>query len=74
VYSKYNQKKSESPAKTNKAGNHDKNWTIADEEKLQLLFHNQESFKAIARELGRGEKGVNIKLINLGLLAEDEEF
>ena len=74
VYSKYNQKKSSSGAKTSKAGNHGKSWTVADEEKLQLLFHNQESFKAIARELGRGEKAVKIKLINLGLMVEDEEY
>ena len=74
MYSKYNQKKSSSDAKTNKAGNHCKSWTVADEEKLQLLFNNQESFKAIARELGSGEKAVKIKLINLGLLAEDEEY
>ncbi|MEJ0104119.1 MAG: 3'-5' exonuclease [Bacteroidota bacterium] len=63
-----------SKAGSNKATNHGKRWTDAEEDLLEELFAQGQGIKEIAASLGRGEKGVRVKLINLGLLDEDEVF
>ena len=58
----------------NKPTNHGKRWTDAEEDLLEELFTQGQGIKEIAASLGRGEKGVRVKLINLGLIDEDEVF
>jgi len=63
-------------SKTNytKTANHGKRWTDDDTELLEELFRNGNSIKEMAASLGRGEKGVRVKLVQLGLIDEDEVF
>lgn len=63
-------------SKTNytKATNHGKRWTDAEEELLEELFRQGSSIKEIASSLARGEKGVRVKMIQLGFIDEDEVF
>ena len=63
-----------SSIKSSKPTNQGKAWTNEEAEKLETMFYNHDSFKEIAKELGRGEKGIKTKLINLGLMAEDEGY
>jgi len=58
----------------NKTTNHGKRWTDAEEDLLEELFTQGQGIQEIAASLGRGEKGVRVKLINLGLIDEDEVF
>lgn len=58
-----------------KTTNHGKRWTEEEEDELAELFSTGITFKEIAKKLGRGENGVRMKLMNLGLLDEkDEDF
>jgi superfamily I DNA/RNA helicase len=57
-----------------KTTNHGKRWNEAEEELLEQLFRQGSNMKEIAASLGRGEKGVRVKLIQLGLLDEDDVF
>ena len=51
-----------------RTGNHGKRWTELEEELVERLFHEGTGVKEIAKTLERGESGVRIKLINMGLL------
>jgi F-box protein 18 (helicase) len=57
-----------------KAGNYGKRWSYEDEDMLEQLYRDGSSMKEIAKALGRGENGVRMKLINLGLMDEGEAF
>lgn len=57
-----------------KSGNHGKRWTEEEEEMLIEQHRNQYSLKEIAKNLGRGEAGVKMKLMNLGLMNEEDVF
>ncbi|MCX6319100.1 MAG: UvrD-helicase domain-containing protein [Bacteroidetes bacterium] len=59
---------------TGRTGNHGKRWTDEEEEVLLELYKNQYSVKEMAKSLGRGEAGVKIKLMNLGLLDDGELY
>lgn len=54
-----------------KSSNHGKKWTAKDENELMDLFNGATPLKDIARQLGRGERGIRIKLVSLGLLEND---
>jgi superfamily I DNA/RNA helicase len=75
LYSQY-QSKATGGKRTNssKPVNSGKPWNIDDEDRLEIMFHNHQSLKEIATELGRGERAVRMKLINLGLIEEDEVY
>ena len=55
-----------------KQGNHGKKWTPEEENKVTELFKAGKTFKQIARQISRGENGVRIKLINLGVAEEGD--
>lgn len=55
-----------------KTTNHSKHWTDEDEDEASELFNDGVAIKDIAKKLGRGINGVKIKLMNMGLM-EDEE-
>jgi F-box protein, helicase, 18 len=77
LYSKTEAKKSTNniaTLKNNKPHNQGKSWKPEEVEKLEQLFYNHESFSTIAEMLGRSEKSIQIKLIGLGLLAQDDEY
>ncbi len=75
LYSKADKyKPATTSSKSNRSSNSGKHWSADDEDKLQTMFYNHDSFKEIAKELGRGEKAIRMKLINLGLMAEDELY
>lgn len=57
-----------------KTTNHGKRWTDEEEESLIEQYRNQYSIKEIAKSLGRGEAGVRMKLINMGLMEEGDKF
>lgn len=59
---------------TGRTGNHGKRWTDEEEESLVEQFRNQYSIREIAKSLGRGEAGVKMKLMNLGLLDEGDLY
>lgn len=54
-----------------KSTNHGKKWTEDEQTLLTEMYSKGRSTREIAIELARGEKGVRLKLINLGLLSED---
>ncbi len=56
-----------------KTTNHGKRWTDEEEDEAAKLFNDGVSLKDIAKKLARGINGVKIKLMNMGLI-EDEEF
>ncbi len=51
--------------------NHGKKWTDEEQDELTTLFESGTSIKEIAQTLGRGERGIRIKLMSLGMLDED---
>lgn len=55
-----------------KQGNHGKKWTTEEENKVTQLFNAGKTIKQIARQISRGENGVRIKLINLGVVEEGD--
>lgn len=57
-----------------KTTNHGKRWTDEEEENLIEQYRNQYSIKEIAKNLGRGEAGVKMKLVNLGLMDEGDDY
>lgn len=57
-----------------KTTNHGKRWTDEEEDTLEQLYAAGTSIKDIAKKLGRGENGVRIKLMNIGLLDEGDVF
>jgi superfamily I DNA/RNA helicase len=62
-------------AKTaDKPGNYGKRWSPAEEETLEQLYLDGIGLHEIAVKLGRGKNGVRIKLVNLGLMDEGDEF
>ena len=69
----YSRSQNTSSGKSKKA-NQGKKWTEEDEDLLVQLYNEANGLKAIASELGRGENAVRIKLINLGLLEEVDDF
>jgi F-box protein, helicase, 18 len=64
--------KKEAKSSYTKSGNHGKRWTDEEEDEAAKLFNNGTSIKDIAQKLLRGENGVRIKLINMGLVDEGE--
>lgn len=74
LYSKHNQKKAVGALRTGKPGNSGKSWTADDEDKLHTMFYNHDSFKEMAKELGRGERAIRMKLVSLGLMSDDELY
>jgi superfamily I DNA/RNA helicase len=48
--------------------NHGKKWSEEDESTLVEMFQQGRSAMEIAKKIGRGEKGVKIKLMSLGLM------
>lgn len=58
----------------NQTTNHGKRWTDEEEEMLADLYRQGKSLKVIAASLGRGENGVRVKLISLGLVDDSEVF
>lgn len=54
-----------------RATNHGKKWTEEEQNRLTEMFSKGSSTKEIAKQLARGEKGVRIKLMSLGLLDGD---
>ncbi|MEO5682668.1 MAG: UvrD-helicase domain-containing protein [Chitinophagaceae bacterium] len=57
-----------------KSGNHGKKWSKEDEEFLKQSHYAGSSIKEMAAQLSRGQNGVRIKLINMGMADEDAEF
>jgi superfamily I DNA/RNA helicase len=57
-----------------KSGNHGKRWSEEEEDLLIEQYRNQYSIKEIAKNLGRGEAGIKMKLMNLGLMNEEDVF
>ncbi len=66
-YQKYNYE-TRSSGEYSKNTNHGKPWTYEDEEKIEKMFEAGKSFKEIAKAVGRGQKGVEMKLMNLGMI------
>lgn len=62
--------KKEAKSSYTKSGNHGKRWTDEEEDEAAGLFNTGKSIKEIARQLSRGENGVRMKLINMGLIDE----
>lgn len=58
----------------NKTTNHGKRWTDDEEDRLEELYTAGSSIKEIAKKLARGESGVRIKLMNIGLLDDGDVF
>ncbi len=52
--------------------NYGKKWTVEEENKLTQLHKSGNSVKLIAKQLSRGESGVLMKLVNLGLADEGD--
>lgn len=75
LYSEY-QSKLTATKKNNssKPVNSGKLWMNDDEDRLEIMFHNHQSLKDMATELGRGERAIRLKLIGLGLIEEDEVY
>jgi hypothetical protein len=69
----YSRSQNTSSGKSKKA-NQGKKWTDEDEELLVQLYNDENGIKEIANELGRGENAVRIKLINLGMIEEGDDF
>lgn len=67
-------KRNNNSPKSYKPANSGKPWHNGDEERLEEMFRNQQSLKEMATELGRGERAVRVKMINLGLIEEDEFY
>jgi len=57
-----------------RSGNHGKRWTEEEQKQLEKLYNTNHSIEAIAKELNRGERGVRIKLINMGLMKDSDVF
>lgn len=53
-------------------GNYGKKWTPEEENKVAQLYKAGNSAKQIARQISRGESGVMMKLVNLGLADEGD--
>jgi hypothetical protein len=75
LYSQYQSKATGgNKSSSSKPINSGKPWLIDDEDRLEIMFHNHQSLKEIATELGRGERAVRMKMIGLGLIEEDEVY
>jgi hypothetical protein len=57
-----------------KPGNSGKRWTDEETNRLSDLYLGNNPIAAIARELGRGQNAVRIKLQQIGLLEEGDIF
>lgn len=57
-----------------KTTNHGKRWTDEEADQLTELHIAGNSLKEIAKKLGRGESGVRIKLMSIGLLKDEDAF
>jgi len=55
-----------------KTANHGKRWTDDEEDTAAELFSNGIPIKDIAIQLGRGANGVRTKLMNMGLVEDDD--
>jgi superfamily I DNA/RNA helicase len=55
-----------------KAGNHGKKWTLEEEITVTQLYKAGNTIKQIAKQISRGENGVLLKLINLGVAEEGD--
>jgi ATP-dependent exoDNAse (exonuclease V) beta subunit len=53
-------------------GNYGKKWTSEEEHKVTQLYKAGNSIKQIAKQVSRGESGVLMKLVNLGLADEND--
>ncbi len=54
--------------------NHGKRWTDDEEDQAAELFTKGIPIKDIAKQLSRGANGVRMKLVNMGLIEDGEEF
>ena len=66
--------KKELNIRSSKPGNYGKKWSAEDVDEAILLFNNGESLKEIAKRLSRGENGVRMKLMDMGLLDREDNF
>ncbi len=57
---------------TGRISNSGKFWTHEEEDMLEQMYLNGAGLQEMAKVLGRGEKGVRIKLTYLGLIDEDD--
>ena len=74
LYNKTENAKAVDAIKNSKPNNQGKSWNKDETETLESLFYNNESFKDIATALGRSERSIKIKLINMNLLDQDGAF
>ncbi|MEO8772617.1 MAG: UvrD-helicase domain-containing protein [Ferruginibacter sp.] len=66
--------KKELNIRNSKPGNYGKKWSEEDVDEAIHLFNKGGSLKEIAKRLSRGENGVRMKLIELGLMGDDGQF
>ncbi|MBX2925579.1 MAG: ATP-dependent helicase [Chitinophagaceae bacterium] len=59
---------------SHRTGNHGKKWTEEEENTVAGLYAKGIPVKEIAKQTGRGVNGVRFKLMNMGLMEEDELF
>ena len=71
LYSRESNKKDKYSSPT-KLTNHGKKWTRDEENKIGQLYKNGSNIKHIAKLVSRGENGVLMKLINMGLVKEGD--
>ena len=71
LYSRASNKKDVYSSPT-KLINHGKKWTSDEENKISQLYKNGSTIKHIAKLVSRGENGVLMKLINMGVVKEGD--
>ncbi|MBX3254359.1 MAG: DEAD/DEAH box helicase [Chitinophagaceae bacterium] len=59
---------------SSRAGNHGKKWTEEEQDMVAELYAKGVPVKDIAKQVGRGVNGVRFKLMNMGLIEDDELF
>ena len=81
LYNEYKSKASQGkkgnstkPIKSAKPVNSGKPWINDDEDRLEIMFEHHLSLEEMATKLGRGGNAVRMKLIDLGLIEEDEVY
>jgi len=72
IYNRSFSKRSSPVNMGNKTTNHGKRWTDDEEDLLAELYTGGTSIKEMAKKLGRGENGVRIKLMNMGLMEDGD--
>ncbi len=64
----------ETKSRSGKNMNYGKRWTDDEENEAAMMLHSGTAIKEIAKQLSRGENGVRMKLVSLGLLENDGSF